>query len=126
MPGMPGLPRVMVLAGAVGIAAIALFFLPALLGIGGSDDPSPSPSPSAAVATPTPEPTPVPAPTPQVYVIKEGDTLSRIADDFSVSVEEILEANPEIENANQIAVGQEIVIPVAVPDEVGGEASPSP
>ena len=28
---------------------------------------------------PTPEPTPVPEPTPQIYVIKEGDTLSKIA-----------------------------------------------
>ena len=32
---MPGLPRLAILAGALGIAALALFMLPALLGIGG-------------------------------------------------------------------------------------------
>ena len=35
LPGMPGLPRLGLLAAAIGIAALALFMLPALLGIGG-------------------------------------------------------------------------------------------
>ncbi len=77
--GMPGLPRVALLAGALGIAALALFFLPALLGIGGGGA-TPSASPSATPrVTASPSATPVPEPTPQVYVIKEGDTLSKIA-----------------------------------------------
>ena len=57
--GMPDIPRAVLLAGALGIAALALFFLPALLGIGSDDggSPSASPSASAAVATPSAAPT---------------------------------------------------------------------
>jgi LysM repeat protein len=127
--GMPALPRIAVLAAALAVAAIALFFLPALLGIGGgNDDPAASPSPTAAVATATPEPTPIPEPTPQLYVIKEGDTLSGIARQFGLTLDELLAANEEtIENPDRIAVGDEIIIPVPPPDEIdGGEASPEP
>ena len=124
---LPGIPRVAVLAGALALAAVALFFLPALFGVGG-DDPSASPtaSTSAAPATATPEPTPEPEPTPQTYTIQEGDTLSGIAQDNGLSLEELLTANEEtIEDPNQIAVGDVIIIPVPPPDEVdGGAASP--
>jgi LysM repeat protein len=127
MPGMPGLPRLAVLAGALAVAALALFFLPALFGVGSDDEPNATPSPTA-VATPTPEPTPPPAPTPQVYVIKEGDTLSKVARSFGLTLEELLEANKDtITDADRIVVGDEIVIPVPTPDEVdGGTASDSP
>ena len=128
MPGMPGLPRVAVLAGALAVAALALFFLPALFGVGGDGDADPTPSPTSAVATPTPEPTPPPAPTPQVYVIKEGDTLSKVARSFGLTLDELLAANTEtITDPDRIAVGDEIVIPVPTTDEVdGGTASESP
>jgi hypothetical protein len=129
MPGMPPLPRVVVLAGALAIAALALFFLPALLGVGGNDGPESTPSPSV-VATPTPEPTPPPAPTPQVYVIKEGDTLSKIARSFGLTLDQLLAANQDtITDPDRIAVGDQIIIPVATPDEIdggGASASPSP
>lgn len=127
MPGMPGLPRLVVLAGALAIAALALFFLPALLGVGGTDDPGATPTLTAA-PTATPDPTPVPAPTPQVYVIKEGDTLSKIARAFGLTLDELLAANSEtIKNPDRIAVGDEIIIPVPAPTEVdGGAASASP
>ena len=70
---MPGIPRVAVLAGALALAAVALFFLPALFGVGGDDpDSSSAPSASAAVATPTPEPTPEPAPTTQAEAAPEN------------------------------------------------------
>jgi LysM repeat protein len=117
--GMPALPRVLVLAGALGLAALGLFFLPAILGIGGGDGGA-TPSPSAlASATPTPEPTPEPEPTAQVYVIKEGDTLSKIAKRNGVTVDQILEANPDtITDPNKISVGDEIIIPTPAPDEV--------
>ncbi len=125
--GMPALPRVAVLALALAVAAVALFFLPALLGIGGGGgDPTTSPSPSAPAATATPEPTPIPAPTQQVYVIKEGDTLSKIASDFGLTVDQLLAANSEtITDPNRIAVGDEIIIPAPPQDEVDG-GSPSP
>ncbi len=120
-PGMPGLPRVAVLAGAVGIAALALFMLPALLGIGGGGG-SASPSPSRPVATAVPSPTAPPAPTPQVYVIKQGDTLSKIAKRFGLTLDVLLAANTEtIKDPNKIAIGDEIIIPLPPTLE---EASP--
>jgi hypothetical protein len=127
MPGMPGRPRLAVLASALAIAAVVLFFLPDILGIFGGAGPRATPTPTPAVATPTPEPTPPPAPTPQVYVIKEGDTLSKIAQSFGLTLDELLAANEgTIENPDRIVVGDEIIIPVPVPEEVGGGASSSP
>lgn len=117
--GLPGLPRIAVLAGALGVAALALFMLPALLGIGGGGSPGSSPSASRPVATPSAEITPQPAPTAQVYVIKQKDTLSKVAKRFGITVEELLAANPDIKNADVISIGQQIIIPLPA---VGGEA----
>ena len=74
--------------------------LPALLGIGGGGAPSASSSPSQPIATPSAEITPVPAPSAQVYVIKQEDTLSKVAKRFGITIEELLAANPEIKNAD--------------------------
>jgi nucleoid-associated protein YgaU len=125
--GLPSIPRLAGMAGAIALAAIALFFLPALLGVGGGEEPSasrtPSPSPSQSIA-----PTATPAPTPVVYVIKRGDTLSKIAVANGLTTQQLLDANPTIKDPNKIIVGQSIIIPAppsAVPDEFGGSASPS-
>jgi hypothetical protein len=120
--GLPGLPRIAVLGGAVAIAALALFMLPALLGIGGS--PSASPSPSRPVATAKPSPTPIPAPSAQVYVIKTGDTLSKVAKRYNLTLEELLAANPDIKNPDKIALGQQIVIPLPGTAAPSGSAAP--
>lgn len=125
--GLPALPRVVVLALALAVAAVGLFFLPALIGIGGGDE-TPSATPSATVAppTPSPEPTEPPAPTPQTYTITQGDTLSKIAKEFGLTIEQLLEANKDtIENPDLISVGDVIIIPIPPPDEVGGSAEPS-
>ena len=127
--GLPDLPRAVLLAGALGIAALALFFLPALLGIGSDDGGSPSalPSASAAIASPSTSPTAEPAPTPQVYIIVGGDTFTKIANKFNLTVEQLKAANPEIKNINKISVGDEVIIPAVVPDEVTDpSAEPSP
>ncbi len=129
LSGLPAIPTVGVLFGGVVLAAIILFFLPALLGVGGRDPGGvgSSASPSAAALTPTPAPTPIPDPTPQVYVIKSGDTLSRIAREFNVTLDALLEANKDrISNPNRIAVGDEIIIPVPVTEEVPAESSAAP
>ncbi len=129
LSGMPAIPTVGVLFGGVVLAAIILFFLPALLGVGGRDPGGvgSSASPSAAALTPTPAPTPIPDPTPQIYVIKGGDTLSRIAREFNVTLDALLEANKDrISNPNRIAVGDEIIIPVPVTEEVPAESSAAP
>jgi hypothetical protein len=71
-----------------------------------------SSSPSASVIQ-TAEPTVTPAPTatPRLYRVKSGDTLGRIAQRFKVTVGDILAANPEITDPDQIIPGQVIVIP---------------
>ncbi len=118
--GMPDIPRVLLLAGALGIAALALFFLPALFNVGGKDGVGPSSSPSASVAVQTaaPSPTVPPAPTPQVYLVATGDTMTKIAKKFGVTVAQIMDANPTIKDPNKISLGQEIIIPVVIPNEV--------
>ena len=124
--GLPGLPRIAVLAGALGIAALALFMLPALLGIGGGGGPGGSPSASRPVATPSAEITPQPAPTAQVYIIKEKDTLSKVAKRFNITLEELLAANPDIKDADVISIGQQIIIPLPVEDGAAPSESAAP
>ena len=124
--GLPSLPRLAVLAGALAIAAVGLFFLPALLGVGGGGGETtstPSPGASQGVATASPEPTVPPAPTPQIYMIATGDTLSKVAKTFGLTLEELLAANPQIIDADKVAIGDEINIPVKPPDEF---TEPSP
>ena len=117
---------------ALGVAAV--LFLPGLLNKGsGSHTPAPSvlaPSvrPSAAssglasvvptvapsaipTAVPTTAPSEGPVASPHLYKIKAGDSLAKIANKFGVTVQQILDANPNITNPNNIFVGQIIVIP---------------
>jgi len=131
--GMPDIPRVVLLAGALGIAALALFFLPAILGLGGKDTGGPAASSSASVAveSASPSPTIAAAPTPQVYIVKSGDNLTKIAKKFGLTVEQLKAANPGIKNINKIALGAELVIPVPPADVVtdpsgSPSANPSP
>jgi LysM repeat protein len=129
LSGLSGIPTIGVLAGGVLLAAFILFLLPGVLGVGGRDGGAvaPSASPSSAVEeSPSLSPTPVPEPTPQLYTIKAGDTLSRIARQFNVSLDALLAANKDtIKNPNRIRVGDEIIIPVPETEEVPAEASPS-
>ena len=125
MPALPTGPLANLAIGilAVVIAAIALFFLPAILGLGSGDQAATSPSPSAAPSQSI-APTPVPAPTPIIYTIKKGETLSKIATAHGITIEQLMAANPEIKNPDRITEGQKITIPVPeAPDEFG---SPSP
>jgi hypothetical protein len=126
--GLPQLPRIGVLAVALAVAALGLFFLPALLGVGGGgvDTASPSTSASRPVASSSPVITLPPAPTPQTYTVKSGDTMSKIANKFNVTLDELLAANKDtIKDPDKIAVGDEIVIPSKPPDVIN-DASAEP
>jgi hypothetical protein len=127
--GLPAVPRIVGLLGLVVVLAVALFFLPAILNLGGgtgspggSAGSSQAPLTSSSVA-----PTEPPAPTPIVYTIKHGDTLSKIATAHGITIEELLAANPAIKNPNKISEGQQITIPSpseAPPDTIEGSTAP--
>ena len=124
---MRGLPRLALFAGAIAIAALILFMLPAIIGIGGGgSSSSASPSGSRPAATRSAAPTVEAAPTPVVYVIKKGDTLSKVANKFGVDLDALLAANPTIKDPNKISLGQQIVIPTAAAPSTGATAAPSP
>jgi LysM repeat protein len=127
IPGLPSLPRVGVMAAALALAAIAVFFLPQFLGVGSPPDdsgvgPSPSTSPRPSVLA---TPTPVPQPTAQIYIVKEGDLFGRIAQNFGLTIEQLQAANPQITDIDRINIGDEIIIPPSVPNEVPGTGAPS-
>jgi LysM repeat protein len=119
--GLPAPPRLAVLAGALVIAALALFFIPPLfLGIGGGDNENgatPSPSASGVAPSASVEPTAPPEPSAQVYIVKSGDTISGIATEFGLTPDELLAANPQITDPDKIAIGDEINIPARAPAE---------
>ena len=124
--GLPPIPRVGVMAAALVIAAVALFFLPQLLGLGSNDGVGqPTPSPTAngeASPTASPEPTEAAAPTPQIYIVASGDTMSRIASRFGVPLDVLIAANREtIPNPDRLDIGDEVIIPAP-----GTGSSPSP
>lgn len=116
---------------ALGVAAVVL--IPGLLSGGPQQTVRPSvlrtasPAASGIAAVPTltsippttpspnAEPTAVatPEPSPRLYKVKAGDTLARIARKNGITVSDILAANPRISDANDIQVGQFIVIPPA-------------
>jgi len=89
--------------------------------------PTPSPTP-VPTPTPTPLPTPTatPAPTPIVHTVAQGQTLSKIAKQYGLTLDQLLAANPQIKNPNKIAIGDELTIPTPPPDDnLGGSAEPS-
>ena len=86
---------------------------------------TPTSTPAVAVPTPTSVATPtftpaVTAPTPIpgviTYTVQAGDTLGKIAKEFGVTVEAIVEVN-DIEDPSLIQVGQVLLIPPAKPEE---------
>jgi LysM repeat protein len=97
--------------------------LPALLGIGG---PGATPKPSASRPAPSvsTEPTAPPAPTPTVYIVKTGDTMSKIARKFGVSLDDLIAANKDnIKNPDKLKVGDEVIIPLAQPSAAASPAA---
>jgi len=71
--------------------------------------PGPSATPSVTPA-PTIAPTASPAPAQETYVVEAGDTLAEIAERFATTASALQAANG-IDDANDIAIGQVLVIP---------------
>ncbi|MGB2895920.1 MAG: LysM peptidoglycan-binding domain-containing protein [Anaerolineales bacterium] len=70
-----------------------------------------------ASAVPTLTPTKPPSPTPSTYTVRAGDTISNIAEEFDISMEELMAAN-RLQDPNELSVGQVLIIP-----EVEGAAT---
>jgi LysM repeat protein len=80
---------------------------------------SPSPQTAATASAPSVSPTGAPTPSPtrvtgtvpgQKYVVEPGDTLVAIAEEFGVTVQELIDAN-RLDNPDVLRVGQELIIP---------------
>jgi LysM repeat protein len=69
------------------------------------------PPPGTELPTPTPLPDDVPAGTRIEYIVQSGDVMALIAAEFNSTVEDILRQN-DLENANEIYVGQKLIIRV--------------
>ena len=48
---------------------------------------------------------------PSLYIVKPGDTLNKIAAEYTRTVASILAVNPQIINPNQLRIGEKIIIP---------------
>ncbi|HEY6057029.1 MAG TPA: LysM peptidoglycan-binding domain-containing protein [Candidatus Limnocylindrales bacterium] len=126
--GLPSVPRLGIAFAGLLIAAAVLFVAPFLLrgsgGTGETSEPTPTASP---VASPSAAPTPTPGVSAKTYVVKEGDNLLKIAKRFGIGLDELLAANPQIQDPDKIALGDEIVIPSPAPSEVSdGTVGASP
>jgi LysM repeat protein len=128
--GMPTVQPLVAAVVAIAIAALALFFIPPLLlnlGSGAGPGASASASAAAASAAAPASPTAVAAPTPVVYVVKSGDTLSKIAKKFGVTVDQLVAANKEtIKDPDKIKLGDRITIPTPGASDLPDAVSPSP
>jgi LysM repeat protein len=67
---------------------------------------------SAGLSTDTPQAGTRPAPASLVYTVRQGDTLSGIADRFGVPIGDLMRANG-LTNADLLQVGQTLVIPTS-------------
>lgn len=72
------------------------------------------PPTAVPTATPRPIPTPTPIPTSSMYRVERGDTLQTIADEFDVSVQDMVLLN-ELEDPNALSAGQVLLIPQKPP-----------
>jgi len=105
----------------VGLFLVVIWFtgdsppaLPAFLR-SDTETPEPTDTPQPPTATlepsPTPEPSQTPTPSgPITYVVEEGDSLASIADQFEVSIDQLIAAN-NLVDPNNIGVGSQLIIP---------------
>jgi hypothetical protein len=113
-------PAPVAVAALLGLALVVVLFASGFLG-GASESvqgATATPTPVAASPTdrpsgsPTAEPTQAPtaAPTTTIHVVQKGEYLSKIAEQYGVTVADIVDAN-DLENPSQLRVGQKLVIP---------------
>ncbi|MEX2247000.1 MAG: LysM peptidoglycan-binding domain-containing protein [Dehalococcoidia bacterium] len=80
---------------------------------------SSEPEPTEVPDTPVPEPTNTPSSLGQTYTVKEGDIPETIAQQFGITVEDLLAANPGVD-PRALSIGQVLIIPTSA-----GEPAPT-
>jgi LysM repeat protein len=80
-----------------------------------TETPEPTSTPQSPTATLEPSLTPEPSetPTPEgpiTYVVEEGDSLASIADQFGVTIDQLIAAN-NLVDPNNIGVGSQLIVP---------------
>ena len=131
--GLPVVPLVIGLI-VIALAALLLFKLPEFLGVGAPATTA-SPSPSGVITT-TPEPTTptssagasvAPGPTATTYKVQPGDTMTKIANKFSVPLQELIDANKDtVPNPSNLLVGQTLIIPAVAPTTLPDAGTQAP
>ncbi len=78
--------------------------------------------PGQIICIPLPIPEPPACINGLLYTLERGDSLYRLANRYDLTVQDIMRANPQIVDQNQLFVGQQICIPlpIPVPNCVGG------
>lgn len=61
-----------------------------------------------------------------IYVVRPGDTMAEIASRFRIPLATLIQLNPDIDNINEIYVGQQIIIPDEVEPEAPEPEEPEP
>lgn len=95
-----------------GVVAVLSIAGLAVTGCSGEDDPGSAPSLPPIATTAAQVTTAVVATTlPQYYEVQRGDTLTEIAAAYSIPVQALMDANPEISSSDDIQAGQFLRIP---------------
>jgi LysM repeat protein len=120
------LTTILAVLAVIALVVFVIILLPSLMGDGGGAGPTApvagaSPTAPTATATPSPVPTETPQSTPRTYTVRAGDTLFGIAQQFGLTVDQLLAANPQITDANLVTIGQVLTIPE---EEVAPPRSP--
>lgn len=68
--------------------------------------------------------TPLPSPTPFTYTVKAGDTMGQIAQNFNITLDSLIAANPNVDPSS-MSIGQTLKIPSS-PQNPAGESTPTP
>lgn len=112
--GRNGLPvmktTVYAMSGIVVILAVAAFYMSTAQGRSVVAPPTRATPTVVPTATAIPSPTATPTPSVTIYKVAPGDSLSKIAQQYGVSIDSLLEAN-KLTRASILQVGQEIIIP---------------
>ncbi|GEM_PF-1633695 len=114
--------------------ALFLLFGPFLWGCGAAfpEEGGATPTPGVRFLMPTPGTPltpPVRAPTVAMvtYTVREGDTLSGIAEEFGISLDALIEANKDrLKDPDRLQVGQELRIPVTPLPTPRPQVTPTP